>query len=100
DHAADPAWMSNADRVADRHFESAHVHERFGNGGDARRRHFTFERTAESGRHVPAHSNVQLGGPRANGPVGVERSVDILIDVAQSACVSSPRDYVALVGAL
>ena len=38
-HAANPARMGDADRVADRHFERAHVHQRFGDGSDARRWH-------------------------------------------------------------
>ena len=75
------AGMRDADGVADGDLERAEIGEARGHVGDARRRHVTFERTAERGGEIRAHAQACRARAIGDLTVGRDRVVDALIDV-------------------
>ena len=74
--------VRDADGVAHRNLERAHLHECCGDPGDAGRVDRALERTAESGGEIGADAHPQRLRPGGDGPVRLQRVVYALVDVA------------------
>jgi len=73
--------MSNADRIAHRHFERPHADQGSGDASDRARLDRSFERAAEGSGQVRPHSHPELTCTATDVPIDLQRFADGLVDV-------------------